>query len=195
VTGRGSAAILKCGAVNLGDPLRGKSSIDHRRNFFIVERGSPSGALYHFLAAGHQAPKFDFAAAAETLLSGAVFHFQREAEDVKTCVHRLVKDGGRDLGVREVGVDRECELDETRALLMEVSASACEPLDDDVVEIADEMPEVMRDVTLDERKRALQPRDHVRRADIRSGIVDDDRDSQHSELTDRRGRGLPQEIH
>src|SRR6185503_12558274 len=91
-----------------------------------------------------------------------------------------MQDGGCPLRVGKVVVDAERELEETRALVVEVGAAAREPFDDYVSEIALQMAEVMRRVPIDEGERGVQARDHVCGRDIRPGILDDNRYAEHS---------------
>jgi hypothetical protein len=72
---------------------------------------------------------------------------------------------------------------------VEVRAAAREALDQDVREIASQMPKVVRDVPLDEGKRPINARERVVGVDVRPRIADDDGDAPH-EVTRYPGIGF-----
>ena len=103
------------------------------------------------ITAGNECAEFHFRAPTEAFLPRAVVHFQWKPKRVEARVHCLVKNRRRDFRVGEVRVDRECQLDQTCALLVKIRAAAGEPLHDQVGKISLEMPEVMRGEMLNEQ--------------------------------------------
>ena len=174
-----STPIPECDAIDFGDSLRRDARIDFRRNLFVRELRSPACALDDSLTVGSDQTELDLGSAAETLLTRAIVHFQREAKHMETGVHCFVEYRGRNLGVRELRIYRERQLDQAGALLMEVSSSTREALHDDISEVFFEMAEMMRHVLLNERQASLEARDHIAGVDIGARIVDDDRNTQH----------------
>ena len=94
-------------------------------------------------------------------------------------MHGLVQNRRSDFRVGEIRVHRERELDQTRALLVEVRSPAGEALYDDIREIPLEVPEVVRHISLDEPEASLEPRDHGVRVDVGARVVDNYRNAQH----------------
>jgi hypothetical protein len=159
--------------------LLGDSRVDDRSDVVVRLIERPHSALYDAVAVRCEMAKFYFRTPTKSFLSGAVFHFQREAKLMKARVHRFVKDRRSDLCVREVRVDRECQLDEARALFMKIRSSTGESLDDNHPEVAPKMSEMVGDVPLDQAEAALQTRPHVARVNVRAGVVDDDTDAEN----------------
>ncbi len=121
----------------------------YRSHVFVRSSECSAGARYDSTAGRHELAELDLSAAAETLLPGTVFHLQGKSKPVQPGVHGLVEDRRGYFRVGKVRIDAECELDQTRVLLMKVRTAAGESLDDDVGKVALEMPEVVRDVSLD----------------------------------------------
>ena len=176
--------------IDFSDSLRGEDRIDHWRYILVRLLHRPLGALDDAPAVRHQIPEFDLGPPAKPLLSRTIFHLEREAELVQPRVHRFMKNRRRDFRVREVWVDRERQLDQTRPLFMEVRASASEALDDDVGEISLEMPEVVGHVMLDQRERSIESRQHIGSVDVRTCVIDDDRNPAHVVPADAVWRAL-----
>jgi hypothetical protein len=166
-------------SIDLRDSARGQARIDQWRDILVRLSQRQPGPFHHAIAARDQLSEFDFRSAAESLLPGAVFHLQREAEAVQARVHRFMKDRGTDLGIRKSWVHRERQLHETRLLLVEVRSAAREALDEDIREIALQVSEVVRNVTLDQRQRAVNARERVIGVDVRARVVDDNRNASH----------------
>jgi hypothetical protein len=179
--------------IDFGDALRGQVRIDYWSYICIGLIDGPLRALYDALAVRNQAPEFDLRASTEALLPRTVFHLKREPEFVKPCMHRLVQDRRRDLGIREIGVHRERQLHQTRSLFLEIRAPAREALNYDVGEISLEMAEVVRDVTLDQRERSIETRQHVRGVDVGTLVVDDNGNASHIVPTDIMRRAHPRQ--
>src|SRR5204862_1946640 len=133
----------------------------------------------HAISAGHETAKLDFSPATESLLAGAIFHLQRKPERMQPGVHGFVKDRCRDLGVGEVRIDAEGELDEARALLDEIRATTRKTLYDDVIEVSLEVPEMVRHVLLNEQQASFESRNDVGGRDIGPGIFDNHRNPQN----------------
>ena len=159
--------------IDFSDSLRGEDRIDHWRYILVRLLHRPLGALDDPHAVRHQIPEFDLGPPAKPLLSRTIFHLEREAELVQPRVHRFMKNRRRDFCVREVWVDRERQLDQTRPLFMEVCAPAREARDDNVGEISLQMAEVVGHVTLDQRERSTEPRQYGGRVDVGTRVVHD----------------------
>ena len=159
--------------IDFSDSLRGEDRIDYRRHIFVGLIHRPLGALDDAPAVRHQIPEFDLGPPAKAFLSRTIFHLERKAEVVQPRVHRFMKNRRRDFCVREVRVDRERQLDQTRPLFMEVCAPAREARDDDVGEISLQMAEVVGHVTLDQRERSIESRQYGGRVDVGTRVVHD----------------------
>ncbi len=99
-------------------------------------------------------------------------------------MHCLVQDRRRNLGVGMLGIDGEGQLDEARALLVEVGAPAGEALHDDVGEVAFQVAEMVWNVPLDQLQRSLESRNHVGGIDVGPRVVDNYRNAAHDVATD-----------
>lgn len=175
----------ECCTIDFGDSLGSNVRIDFRRDLFVRQLGSPACPLHDPPTVRSEQTELDLGPSAEPLLTRAILHFQRKAEHVKTGVHCLVEYRRRNLGVRELGIHRESQLNQAGALLVEVSSSTCEALYHDVREILLEMPEMMWNVLRNEGQASLETSDHIAGIDIRSCIVDDDRNTKHLIAGDR----------
>jgi len=137
-------------AVDFSDSLGGDTRIDNRGDLFIRQVRGPLRSFHHTFPVRREHSEFDFSAPAEPLLPCTVLHFQGKSKGVKPSVHCFVKNRRGDLGIREIWIHREGQLDQTRALLVEIRSPAGESLHDDVCEVPLEMPEVVGNVALDQ---------------------------------------------
>lgn len=165
--------------IYLGDALGVNTRIDDRGDLFIRQVRGPLRPLNHALTIGCEHPEFDFRATAEALLTCAIIHFQRESKSVKPSVHRFVKNRRRDLGIRELRIHRESQLDETGTLLVEISTPAGEALNHYVREVPLEMPEMVGNVALDQSQTAIESGDDRIGLDVGPSVVDDHVDPAH----------------
>jgi len=173
-------------SVYLGDPLRGEARIDDRCDVFVRRQQSGIGARNHPFTRRNELTELHLRTAAEALLPRTIFHLQRKAEPVQSCMHRFVQNRRRHLGIGEVRIDGERELHQTCMLLMEVRAAAGEPLNHDVREIPREVPEMVGDVLLDQPQRAVESRQYIAGIDVRPRVVDDNWNSPHRMFGDAR---------
>src|ERR1700704_1846178 len=81
----------------------------------------------------------------------------------------------RDFSVREFRVHRERQLYQTRPLLVKVRAPAREALNHDVGEVSLQMTKVVGHVPLDQSQGPVESRDYIRRIDVGTRVIDDDR--------------------
>src|SRR5712671_6199634 len=90
-------------------------------------------------------------------------------------MHGFMENCRRDLSVREFRVNGECQLHQTRPLLVEVRAPAREALNDDVGEVSLQVAEMVGDVTLYQSQSPIESRDYICGIDVGTRVVDDDR--------------------
>ncbi len=103
---------------------------------------------------------------------------------MQTRVHRFVQDSRRDLCIGELGVHGESQLHQTRALLVEVRASACEALHDYVGEVSLQVAEVVSGIAVDQLQRSLESPEYFGGVDVRTRVVEHHRNPAHNVAAD-----------
>lgn len=93
---------------------------------------------------------------------------------MQSGVHPFVQDGGCDLGLRNIGMHAERQLDQTESGVGEEGAATGEPADEEASQIAPEMTTVMGRILVDEAKRRPEAGQHIGGCDIRTGVLDRD---------------------